>query len=325
MTEPVPAPAPPTVDAPSTKQSHWERWVAVISLLGTIASLVYARQQVNLAHRQLQQERRDKLDAIVRDATQEITRGRTTVPQNEWLLSGTSQATLVRAIEKLTAVIESDGSRPEAFNFRGIGHSTLGQYEKAKADFRKAAELWKGLERARALNNLGDAFLRECNFGEAEKYFRLALDVNSKYAVARANLADTYRRQLRLKEAEREVDQALADDGTFVGNYIVKGRIALTRNDLRAAMRSFSRAVELDPDYQAESHLELSRVLMRMDRSRIALKHAVNAAAIDRTSAEAQRWLAVCLRRENDLEAADDAERRAEALESSRVNRLRCP
>ena len=131
-----------------------------------------------------------------------------------------------------------------------------------------------------AHNNLGLFYEQQRNLDEAISQYEAALQIQSAIQEARYNLS-------------KAVTQ------TNLGN-------ALTgKGQLNAAVRHYSRAVELRPDY-ADGHFNLGHVLLRQGRLDDAIAEYENTLSIQPDDAEAHTSLANALLQKGSLRAAID-------------------
>jgi tetratricopeptide (TPR) repeat protein len=76
-------------------------------------------------------------------------------------------------------------------------------------------------------NLLGLAYCGSKNFGEAEKYLRIAIDLNRSNPVFQFNLGMCYAQQAELPEAKRSFDAAIKIEPMYVEAYIQRGEVHL--------------------------------------------------------------------------------------------------
>jgi superkiller protein 3 len=167
------------------------------------------------------------------------------------------------------------------------------------------------------LNNIGDVYEEQCRLKEAEEQYRRSLAM-SHSVVATANLAECLFQQNRIAEALHEIIDVMEVDPNFVGTHLVYGKILWRRNDRKQALEQFTRAVQIDPKYQPETHLQLSRALMALDSPQAALDEAAEAVNVAPNFAEAHAWYAEVLEKNGAVSDAETERHKAKTLMTAR-------
>lgn len=108
---------------------------------------------------------------------------------------GHSQA----ALEHLGRAIALAPSHPDAFNNRGNVWKSVGDLDKAEADYRHAISLRP--EDANALNNLGSVLYERGDWGGAQETLRQALALDSRQSTIYSKLGKVLRKLGRIEEA----------------------------------------------------------------------------------------------------------------------------
>ena len=128
---------------------------------------------------------------------------------------------------------------------------------------------------------------------EAEKFFRSAIDLDPKFALAWVGLADALTLQVNysgaprsaaLAVAEDAVAKALALDPNLAEAWASSGKLATDRGQLDRAEPMFRRAIELNPNYATAYHW-FSRLQAFRGQNEDALPLAETAAELDPLSA----------------------------------------
>jgi tetratricopeptide (TPR) repeat protein len=97
-------------------------------------------------------------------------------------------------------------SRPKGLVYVGIAHRLRGRFDEAREAFTRALEL--APDHAEAHESLGAMELVGGRPAEAIPHLERARDLDGSKAITRSNLALSYAMVGRLREAEREVEQA---------------------------------------------------------------------------------------------------------------------
>jgi len=289
-------------------------WVGIVGALAGVIAVWFAWRQG--AQQQAQ------MAMIVPRAVEVITRGMPTLAQTGWLPTGEELGAINRAIADLDGIIAAAPNELSAHNARGICLARLGNYDAALAAYGRAKELCGGRPACRGmvLNNIGDVYEEQCRLKEAEEQYRRSL-ATWRSVVARANLAECLFQQNRVGEALHEIIDVVDADPNFVGTHLVYGKILWRRNERQQALEQFRRAVQIDPKYQPETHLELSKALMVLDSPQAALDEAAEAVNVAPNFAEAHAWYAEVLEKNGAVSDADAEHRKAKALMTARKSK----
>jgi tetratricopeptide (TPR) repeat protein len=138
---------------------------------------------------------------------------------------------------------------------------------------------------------------------DAERFFRNAIELDPKFALAHAGLANTFRLQViysgrsrptALSEAERVAAKALELDPNLAEAWAAMGGIANQRGRFQEGEKFLRRAIELNPNY-ATAHHWLSTGLADNGRFQDALESAEVAIQLDPLSAVINSWFGLAL------------------------------
>ena len=151
----------------------------------------------------------------------------------------------------------------DALHLLGVLAHQVGNHELA-VDLIEKAVLQNG-ENAVAFNNLGEAYKALKRLDQAERCYRLALDINPDFAEVRSNLGNALKGLGRLEEAVTVFRQALAIKPDFVLVHFSLGNVLNELGELDQAQAAFAEALALKPDF-ADASRELAKLcLLRGD------------------------------------------------------------
>lgn len=152
----------------------------------------------------------------------------------------------------------------------------------------------------------GRYFLHKRTRQDTEKsiqYFEQAIKLDSDYAPAYAILAETHLSLAKLKarlpeevmpRAKAAAEKALAIDDTLAEAHAVLGSIGFYEWDWSGAEREFTRAIDLDPNYERNSS-DYEHCLLTTKRFDEALAESRRVLELDPTSAHYNRNVAMIL------------------------------
>lgn len=120
-------------------------------------------------------------------------------------------------------------------------------WAQALADFEMAVIVQPGF--ARALNNLGVAYVRQQDEARAETSYLRAIASDSEFSAPHHNLGNLYYRQGRLDEAIRAYGVAIKRQSKNPYAHFHLGLAHYRAGDVAASIASFERAIALKQDY----------------------------------------------------------------------------
>lgn len=120
----------------------------------------------------------------------------------------------------------------------------------AEKRFREAADMYREHSKGSAvmLNKTGIAYHQMLELGAAEKYYKLALKVDPKYAEAVNNLGTVYYARKSYRRAVHQYKKALRLNPQSASVWSNLGMAYFSRNDMMDAQEAFQTALMLDPD-----------------------------------------------------------------------------
>ena len=164
------------------------------------------------------------------------------------------------------------------------------------------------------------------DFADAEQFFREAIDLDPKFALAYVGLADTLTLQIdysgapresTLSYAEKAVAEALELDPDLAEAWASSGLIAHQRSQYDRAESMYRRAIELNPNYAPARHW-YSLMLGAVGRLDEALAQIERAAELDPLSGQIKENLGFALERRGSFHEAEAVYRRDITIDPSR-------
>jgi tetratricopeptide (TPR) repeat protein len=283
--------------------------IALIGTTGTVLSLIYALHTASVAKTR-------EAHAVVTRAFASVSRGFPSLPETRWLPVGREKEQLEEALTETARARD---------NVLGILLQRDGQYDHAMKEYQTALRLverdapWRAL----ILDNIGALQSEQCQYVAAERSFRASLEAKD-HALAHANLADCLLRQNRVPDARAHIRLALKKDPHSVGPHLVYGKILWKLNARDEAIAELKTARDIDPMYQPDAHLELSKSLAAMGDPEGALDEASAAIDVAPNFAEAHEWYAGLLEKSGDVASAKVERRRVQELKRFRKPNTFC-
>ena len=164
------------------------------------------------------------------------------------------------------------------------------------------------------------------DLADAEQFFREAIELDPKFALAYVGLADTLTlqpaysgapRESTYRNAEKVVAEALELDPNLAEAWTSSALIAHIRQQYDRAESMYRRAIELNPNYAPARHW-YSMVLGDVGRLDEALAQIQRAAELDPFSGQIKENLGFALERQGSFREAEAVYRRAITIDPSR-------
>lgn len=157
----------------------------------------------------------------------------------------------------------------------------LGSMAAALGDLEYAYEIFQSLYQSDQTNTaslygMGCIRVRQKKVGSAVSYFELLVELEPEHLQSRLHLIELYTSQLRNKEAEEQVKQALKYHPENATLWSYRGHFSKQKRQSKKALKDFQRAVELDTS-SASSYCNLATVhhdLGQFEEAKEALKKA---------------------------------------------------
>lgn len=158
---------------------------------------------------------------------------------------------MVSALGDFNEAAEREDSYPLIFANRGNVHVALGHYEKAFADYERAATLFDKKDR---LQIIGGVIIQKRDV-EGDLLDKTVthdvIEEDTGKATVLFNMGLVNELQKDLKEALLYYSKAIAVDENYVMPYYRRGMLYMRRGLFEKALGDFDKAIELKPDYAA--------------------------------------------------------------------------
>lgn len=168
-----------------------------------------------------------------------------------WLNRGVALRRLGRieeAIASYRSALEQRPGYPEAWYNIGVGRSEQGEHARAAEAYERCLQL--DPRRSRAWYNLGMQRVRMGNESDALPAFEAAIAVQPQYASAWYNLA-VFQRKLGHPSAGASLDSVITRFPENEKGWFIRGAYRADLGDLDEAIRSYQKAIEVEPGYVA--------------------------------------------------------------------------
>jgi tetratricopeptide (TPR) repeat protein len=103
------------------------------------------------------------------------------------------------------------------------------------------------VEIAKIYASLGDTYMRQNNFKEAEEYFKKSIDISPLDHALAYNIAEIMFAAGKTDEAIKYYDLAITINPKFAKSYMQRGYAYLNAGDTKNAIASFKQFLEVDP------------------------------------------------------------------------------
>ncbi|MDX5360895.1 MAG: PEP-CTERM system TPR-repeat protein PrsT [Alphaproteobacteria bacterium] len=94
---------------------------------------------------------------------------------------------------------------------------------------------------------LGEAYLAKQDFAKAEELYNRIVELDPKSVQGQYGLARVYTLSRQIQKAERQIDELLRDHPEHGPAWMVRGELAMAKEDRHMALFSFNKAIELMP------------------------------------------------------------------------------
>lgn len=198
---------------------------------------------------------------------------------------------------------------------------TTGEKTRVEAPSTQKLEAWEAYQ----LGRQQLAKRTSESLAEAERYFRRAIDIDPRFAIAYVGVADTlllrlgftgYPLAVTLARADAAIAQALALDPNLAEAVAGAAGIALLREDYAAAEAGFRHAIDLSPS-SATAYRGCSRLYGLMGKNDESLRCATKAAELDPLSVAVNLNLGRALERVGRFDDALNRYRKAIEIDPS--------
>ncbi|MBI5206777.1 MAG: tetratricopeptide repeat protein [Candidatus Firestonebacteria bacterium] len=162
--------------------------------------------------------------------------------------NGRDELIKAEKIEKELGITLSNPSQNKAEFINDIGEAFLnkGNIDTALSYFKKSFEMEKGIN-PKVNCNIGCIYFAKKNSKEAEKWYKMALEINKEYEPALIALGNLYYLDKNYNEAFNALKKAVQADPYNAEYYLFLGKMYNEVNMTEQAIDSFNKFIELDP------------------------------------------------------------------------------
>ncbi len=168
------------------------------------------------------------------------------------------------------------------YNNRGMAYLDLGELQKARADFVKAAALSQ--QYPQAYLNIGVVNFRLKNFQEALQNYNKALEMKPDLVMARINRSNLFLQTGRYADALKDCEYAMQLDAQNTDAYLNCSHAHLGIGETQEALRYLDTAIKINPRLVA-AYINRSVIKSAAGNNNSALNDLEQALSIDPTNA----------------------------------------
>jgi tetratricopeptide (TPR) repeat protein len=169
-----------------------------------------------------------------------------------------------KAMSDCERAVRLDPTSADAFYNRGRVARAKGDVKRAMHDYAQALRLnpRTPLARAKAHNNLGDAYALVGEFDRALAGFDQAIRVYPSYGKAFFNRGTMFSRRGELDRAIADFDEALRLEPTLARALVARGNVYLAKRDPQRAIADYQAALRIDQNNaSARKNIERARTV----------------------------------------------------------------
>ncbi len=182
-----------------------------------------------------------------------------------------AQGNTTQATADLQSVLQKNPSSLQALMLITLTDLRTRNFKSALTSAQKFVRAYPKLPLA--YNMLGASWLGMNNSAEAEKNFKIALQLKPDYHEARRNLANLYRVTGKYNDAKRELQTVLATDRSNVRTMLALAQVSSSQNKTEETIEWLRRAVQVNPKSQPP-RLALANAYLRLGDRQKALTEA---------------------------------------------------
>jgi Flp pilus assembly protein TadD len=183
------------------------------------------------------------------------------------------------AIPLLERVVELDPKTKDGWNYLGLAHLRLGQFDDAATAFRKQADLNPYDEHV--YNYLGFTFQQQQRYTDAASAFRKQIEVNPLDPIAHAALGGLFLEEHNYADAVPELDKATILSPDNAELQVSLGQAYINTGEKEKALAAFEKGVELaqTPAVWNNVAYNLAEHQIELDKAQQYAESAVSATA----------------------------------------------
>ena len=158
-----------------------------------------------------------------------------------------------KAMENLNRALELNPEFSEAHNNLGTVYLDMKQWDNAIEEFRKALgdDLYATPERAYC--NIGWAFYKKGDIGQAIDNYKKAVEIVPAFVLAHYNLGIGYLSIGRLEKALEEFKLAVKHNPEYIDAHYQLGLVYFKLGKKEEAIEEFKKVIKIDPENEASS------------------------------------------------------------------------
>lgn len=209
---------------------------------------------------------------------------------NADLCNGTGGRSAESQLRGCSALIKSGVNTPKvlamAYNNRGNGFTSIGEYERAIQDYGESINL--DPNNPKPLNNRGVAYQKTGEYDRAIEDFNAAIALDQSYANAYANRGETYQKKGEFALALKDFDDAIRLRPTAAALWNERCWTRAVVGELQTALADCNEAMRLEPNGSAAMFDSRALTYLKIGEWKLAVADFNSALRLDPKLASAR-------------------------------------